>query len=191
MRFLPWRVGAKPAELAKDEPEGEPAAVEVTMSVDARLARSVVATVGAGSVEAWEPSGAVRLKMAVPEHRRLRRLGRRSGRHSRGARPACICGRQSCERLEELRRARGRAKSGCRRQVPSSAKQCPPSRAPPAIVRASVRRVCGDEVPEPRELAAPTTADGGRPAEPAACHSRVPGEGGGGPARPSWPRVSP
>ena len=37
------------------------------MIVDARLARSVVATLGAGSVEAWEPSGAVRLRIAVPD----------------------------------------------------------------------------------------------------------------------------
>jgi proteasome accessory factor C len=37
------------------------------MVVDARLARSVVATLGAGSVEAWEPSGVVRLRIVVPE----------------------------------------------------------------------------------------------------------------------------
>ena len=37
------------------------------MVVDARLARSVVATVGAACVESWEPSGAVRLKITVPE----------------------------------------------------------------------------------------------------------------------------
>ena len=68
VRFLPWRVGAKLAEVGGEESEeGEPPTVEVTLSVDARLARSVVAMVGAGSVEAWEPSGAVRLKMAVPE----------------------------------------------------------------------------------------------------------------------------
>ncbi len=68
VRFLPWRVGAKPAELRGEETDdGEPEAVEVTMTVDARLARSVVATVGAGSVEAWEPSGAARLRITVPE----------------------------------------------------------------------------------------------------------------------------
>jgi proteasome accessory factor C len=39
----------------------------VTLVVDGRLARSVVATVGAGSLEAWEPSGAARLKIAVFE----------------------------------------------------------------------------------------------------------------------------
>ena len=63
VRFLPWQLGPRPAD-----PDGcEPAAAEVTMVVDARLARSVVATVGAGSVQAWEPSGAARLHIAVPE----------------------------------------------------------------------------------------------------------------------------
>ena len=63
VRFLPWKLGAR-----QTEPEGcEPAAVEATMVVDARLARSVVATLGAGSVEAWEPSGAVRLRVVAPE----------------------------------------------------------------------------------------------------------------------------
>jgi len=68
VRFLPWRIGAKamvgPGEESED---GDPVSLEVTMTVDARLARGVVATVGIGSVEAWEPSGAVRLKIAVPE----------------------------------------------------------------------------------------------------------------------------
>ncbi|MGO9584219.1 MAG: helix-turn-helix transcriptional regulator [Acidimicrobiales bacterium] len=68
VRFLPWRVGAKPEGPRHEEAEeGEPAALEVTMTVDARLARSVVAMVGAGAVEAWEPSGAARLAFAVPE----------------------------------------------------------------------------------------------------------------------------
>jgi proteasome accessory factor C len=68
VRFLPWRIGVKAIASAGDETEdGDPAALEVTMTVDARLARSVVATVGASSVEAWEPSGAVRLKIVVPE----------------------------------------------------------------------------------------------------------------------------
>jgi predicted DNA-binding transcriptional regulator YafY len=63
VRFLPWKLGAR-----QTEPEGcEPTAVEATMVVDARLARSVVATLGAGSVEAWEPSGAVRLRVGAPE----------------------------------------------------------------------------------------------------------------------------
>ena len=38
-----------------------------TLVVDARLARSVVAMVGNGAVESWDPSGAVRLRVAVPE----------------------------------------------------------------------------------------------------------------------------
>ena len=63
VRFLPWQLGRKPTDA-----EGcEPPAVAVTMVVDARLARSVVATVGTGSVEAWEPSGAVRLQLSAPE----------------------------------------------------------------------------------------------------------------------------
>ncbi|MGA3354074.1 MAG: WYL domain-containing protein [Acidimicrobiales bacterium] len=66
VRFLPWRVGARAASARVDEEDTEPATVEVTMVVDARLARSVVATVGAGSVESWEPSGAARLRIAVP-----------------------------------------------------------------------------------------------------------------------------
>jgi proteasome accessory factor C len=70
VRFLPWRVGAKTASgPAEEAEEGEPSALEVTMTVDARLARSVVATVGASSVEAWEPSGTARLKITVPEER--------------------------------------------------------------------------------------------------------------------------
>ncbi len=64
VRFLPWQLARRPADA-----EGcEPPAVAVTMVVDARLARSVVATVGTGSVEAWEPSGAVRLQLSAPEH---------------------------------------------------------------------------------------------------------------------------
>ncbi|MFZ2056011.1 MAG: WYL domain-containing protein [Acidimicrobiales bacterium] len=68
VRFLPWQVAGRPAGPCGDEAEGcglPPA--EVTMVVDARLARSVVATLGAGSVEAWEPSGVVRLRIVVPE----------------------------------------------------------------------------------------------------------------------------
>ena len=66
VRFLPWQLGARSADSRSDDAEGyEP--VEVTMVVDARLARSVVATLGAGSVESWEPSGAVRLRILVPE----------------------------------------------------------------------------------------------------------------------------
>ena len=68
VRFLPWQVGGRPAGPCGDEAEGcGPPPVEVTMVVDARLARSVVATLGAGSVEAWEPSGVVRLRIVVPE----------------------------------------------------------------------------------------------------------------------------
>ena len=68
VRFLPWRVGGRPAGPGGDEAEGcVPPPAEVTMVVDARLARSVVATLGAGSVEAWEPSGVVRLRIVVPE----------------------------------------------------------------------------------------------------------------------------
>ena len=37
------------------------------MVVDGRLARNVVATLGAGFVESWEPSGAVRLRILVPD----------------------------------------------------------------------------------------------------------------------------
>jgi proteasome accessory factor C len=63
VRFLPWQLGRRPTDT-----EGcESPAVAVVMVVDARLARSVVATVGAGSVEAWEPSGAVRLQLLAPE----------------------------------------------------------------------------------------------------------------------------
>jgi proteasome accessory factor C len=63
VRFLPWQLGRRPTDA-----EGcESPAVAVAMVVDARLARSVVATVGAGSVEAWEPSGAVRLQLLAPE----------------------------------------------------------------------------------------------------------------------------
>ena len=70
VRFLPWRVAGKPAGSPPDEADGaEPEAVEVTMVVDARLARSVVSTLGAGSVEAWEPSGAVRLRIVAPDQR--------------------------------------------------------------------------------------------------------------------------
>jgi len=70
VRFLPWHVGGRAADLRGEEAEGgEPSPVDVTMVVDARLARSVVATLGAGSVEAWEPSGAVRLRIAAPERR--------------------------------------------------------------------------------------------------------------------------
>jgi predicted DNA-binding transcriptional regulator YafY len=70
VRFLPWQLGARSAGSRDDESEGcEPVEVEVTLVVDARLARSVVATLGAGSVEAWESSGAVRLRIAVPEQR--------------------------------------------------------------------------------------------------------------------------
>ena len=67
VRFLPWRVGARPAGPGAEGEDADPLAAEVTMVVDARLARSVVATVGAGSVEAWEPSGAARLRIAAPE----------------------------------------------------------------------------------------------------------------------------
>jgi predicted DNA-binding transcriptional regulator YafY len=120
VHFLPWRVAAKPAEL-KDEPEEqEPAAVEVTMTVDARLARSVVATVGAGSVEAWEPSGAARLRMVVPEQRAfidwVVALGDTaevlSPPHLRAA---------VIERLNELVVVPGRAEDGLPSSVPSEA----------------------------------------------------------------------
>ncbi|MGA2528494.1 MAG: WYL domain-containing protein, partial [Acidimicrobiales bacterium] len=68
VHFLPWRVGVRPAGARPEEVEdAEPAAVEVTMVVDARLARSVVATLGAASVESFGPSGAARLKITVPE----------------------------------------------------------------------------------------------------------------------------
>jgi len=67
VRFLPWQLGARSAVAVGEEPENcEAPAVEATVVVDARLARSVVATVGAGSVEAWEPSGAVRLRIVTP-----------------------------------------------------------------------------------------------------------------------------
>ncbi len=63
VRFIPWHQGTAAAGSAPGEP-GEPAPAEVTMVVDARLARSVVGTLGTGSVEAWEPSGAVRLRIS-------------------------------------------------------------------------------------------------------------------------------
>lgn len=68
VRFLPWRVGSKATAARSDDAEGvEPAPADVTMIVDARLARGVVGTLGAGSVDVWEPSGAVRLRIAAPE----------------------------------------------------------------------------------------------------------------------------
>ena len=70
VRFLPWRVGQHASGSPGADSEGEePAGQEMTMVVDARLARSVVATVGAGSVEAWEPSGAVRLRIVATEEK--------------------------------------------------------------------------------------------------------------------------
>jgi len=70
VRFLPWRVAQRIAGSGGGEADGdEPVAEEVTMVVDARLARSVVATVGGGSVEAWESSGAARLRIVAPEQR--------------------------------------------------------------------------------------------------------------------------
>jgi proteasome accessory factor BC len=69
VRFLPWRLGTRAPAPGPDDSEGtEPVPADVTMVVDGRLARSVVGTLGAGSVEAWEPSGAVRLRIAAPEH---------------------------------------------------------------------------------------------------------------------------
>ena len=72
VRFLPWQLGSRRAGARDEEAEGcEPPAMEVTVAVDARFARSVVATLGAGSVEAWEPSGAVRLRIVAPEQDRF------------------------------------------------------------------------------------------------------------------------
>jgi predicted DNA-binding transcriptional regulator YafY len=72
VRFLPWQLGSRPAGPRGEEAEGcEPAPVEVTMVVDARLARSVVGTLGAGSLQAWEPSGAARLRIVTPEQSRF------------------------------------------------------------------------------------------------------------------------
>jgi len=68
MSFFPWRVGARPAGPAgRETDEDEPEAFEVSLIVDARLARNVVAMVGTGAVEAWDPSGAAHLKIVVPE----------------------------------------------------------------------------------------------------------------------------
>ncbi len=70
VRFLPWRVGARPSgEGGEEAEEADPVPEEVTLVVDARLARSVVATLGAGSVESFEPSGAARLRIAATEPR--------------------------------------------------------------------------------------------------------------------------
>jgi len=68
MRFAPWRAGANAPSSAFGDLEGaEPVPAEVSMVVDARLARNVVATLGAGSVESWQTSGAVRLRIATPQ----------------------------------------------------------------------------------------------------------------------------
>ncbi len=65
VRFIPWHQGITASGSTSAEIElGDPASSDVTMLVDARLARSVVGTLGSGSVEAWEPSGAVRLKIS-------------------------------------------------------------------------------------------------------------------------------
>ncbi len=70
VRFMPWQVGHKATPARSAEADGsEPVEADATMIVDARLARSVVGTVGTGAVEAWEPSGAVRLRIAAPERR--------------------------------------------------------------------------------------------------------------------------
>ena len=72
VRFLPWQLGSRPAGPRGEEAEGcEPAPVEVTVVVDARLARSVVGTLGAGSLQAWEPSGAARLRIVTAEQSRF------------------------------------------------------------------------------------------------------------------------
>ena len=68
VRFLPWQLGNRPGRPHSVDAEAEePDRLEVTMVVDGRLARNVVATLGAGFVEGWEPSGAVRLRILVPE----------------------------------------------------------------------------------------------------------------------------
>src|SRR5271165_51777 len=71
VRFIPWHQRTTTTGSSPDGTEpGEAAPADVTMIVDARLARSVVGTLGAGSVEAWEPSGAVRLRIrGEPETR--------------------------------------------------------------------------------------------------------------------------
>jgi len=67
VHLLPWQVQTGATRRGDEAEAGEPVPVEATMVVDARLARGVVATLGAGSVEAWEPSGAVCLRLTVPD----------------------------------------------------------------------------------------------------------------------------
>jgi predicted DNA-binding transcriptional regulator YafY len=67
--FAPWKFSGAPAGAACDEEGPEPATVEATILVDTRMARSVVATIGAGAAYDWAENGAVRLRILVPETR--------------------------------------------------------------------------------------------------------------------------
>jgi predicted DNA-binding transcriptional regulator YafY len=68
--FAPWQLAATVSQGGGDAADGDQLeATTVVMVVDARMARSVVATIGAGSVEAWEPNGAVRLSIPVTDQK--------------------------------------------------------------------------------------------------------------------------
>ena len=138
VRFLPWQLGARSAGPRGDDAEGcEPPPVEVTMVVDARLARSVVATLGAGSVEAWEPSGVVRLRIVAPEQSAFVDWVMGLGDTAEVLAPPDLRA-AVVRRLEDLARPRrathpaSAPRSSPGTPVPPAAAAAPPEAAPPA-----------------------------------------------------------
>jgi predicted DNA-binding transcriptional regulator YafY len=164
VRFLPWRVGQAQAGSGGDETDDDPVAEEVTMVVDARLARSVVATVGAGSVEAWEPSGAARLRIAASEQTAFvdwviglgdtaEVLGPPDLRAAVVDRLAALAARSTS--------SPGHARPSVPRRLPATGPWSRPKASEASVVSASAEPTLASESPPPRRTLPPPQATAG------------------------------
>ena len=196
VRFLPWQVRPRPANQPGDETDGaELVPVDVQLLVDARLARSVVATIGAGSVERWEPSGAVRLKITAPERPRFVDWVVGLGDTAEVLTPDEVRA-DVVQRLLAMASKAPRAKGDGRAMPPAPAMSdgvsskggpragvddSPLVRARPAWRRGRTARGCHNAPADPS-----AAGDRERPAEPASRHLGVPGPRRARPVCRSW-----